>query len=335
MVSFKSSSAATSGILTSSGCIGDLPEQIEFREPVLEKFFSGLNHKDHPATGVAALSIKNLQDKTPAALTGTKENKFKTDFQQVMSRINHLSLQIATEYYEAAPEHTLEIPEAHDFFGHELQKYWLEPVSERLTYLSLYATEMYWGYYPRCHLPRFPSLKTLNLGNMSFTHDEQLDWILSHAEKLQKLVLDDCPIIVGARPCEETFGPDRHVIRDPTPERANDKGPAWKYEARWHSHFDKIRVGLPNLTRFAYGFGPWDQHAAFDTADSLTPSLPRTRYMYYDGGMGPSPWVDSTFSGGEVLVQGEDGEETVYMPKCDDEDQRALDELLNELRLRR
>lgn len=133
----------------------------------------------------AASPSRTYRTGSPTALTGSKEsNKFKTNFKQVMSRIHHLSLQIATEYYEAAPEHTLEIPEAHEFFNDELNDYWLEPIRENLTSLKLYSAEMYWGYFPRCNLPRFSNLKTLMLGNMSFTHDAQLEWILSHAEKL-------------------------------------------------------------------------------------------------------------------------------------------------------
>ncbi|EDN92448.1 hypothetical protein SS1G_08311 [Sclerotinia sclerotiorum 1980 UF-70] len=35
----------------------------------------------------------------------------------------------------------------------------------------------------------------LELGNYSFSHDWQLDWILSHGETLQVLILDFRPIV--------------------------------------------------------------------------------------------------------------------------------------------
>lgn len=307
-----------------------LPEQIEFREPILEKFFAGLNHRDHPAVGVRSISIKNLQDKTPAALTSTNESTFKTNYRQALSRINHLSLEIATEQYEASPENTLEIPEAHEFFGNELNRYWLEPVRDQLTYLKLYAAEMYWGYFPRCNLPRFPNLITMVLGNMSFTHDAQLDWLLSHGDKLEKLIMDDCPIAVGARIIEHGFGADRHIIRGQSADMIDT---TWSYETRWHDHFEKIRTGLPNLKDFVYGSGPWLEGTAFDEADVLTTSLPENRYMYFDEGTGPSNWLDPGVDG--VFNEGDDEEDLVYKPTCDDEDQRALDELLHEVRKRR
>lgn len=122
--------------------LNEATEDVEFREEVLSALYAGLNHCEHPAIKVFNLSIKNLQDRTPQALITSSEdedkdedkyqasdeeedkvNKFKKDFEQVMSRITHLSLQIATEDEEAAPEMTLDIPESHNFFGHELQEY--------------------------------------------------------------------------------------------------------------------------------------------------------------------------------------------------------------------
>lgn len=40
-----------------------------------------------------------------------------------------------------------------------------------------------------------PHLRTLALNRMTFTHDWQVDWILSHGATLQALLLDDCPLI--------------------------------------------------------------------------------------------------------------------------------------------
>ncbi|KAG9648358.1 hypothetical protein KCU77_g17156, partial [Aureobasidium melanogenum] len=126
-------------LVFSSSCSGpswdqeyDCMEMMRFREEILHVFYAGLNHGEHPASKVYNLSIKNLQDYTPKVLienADDKDNGFRRDFQHVMSRITHFSLQVATEDDSAAPEHMLEIPESHDFFGHELQTYWLAPIA--------------------------------------------------------------------------------------------------------------------------------------------------------------------------------------------------------------
>jgi len=53
------------------------------------------------------------------------------------------------------------------------------------------------GFFPKLDLRtiHFPQLRTLALGNYTFTHDWQLEWITSHALTLQNLYLDDCPIL--------------------------------------------------------------------------------------------------------------------------------------------
>ncbi|CAD0090932.1 unnamed protein product [Aureobasidium vineae] len=101
-------------------------ETMEFREQVLSSFYAGLNHREHSANKVYNLSIKNLQDYTPQALIDNAEDedsRFKADFEQVVSRITHYSLEVVTEYDSAAPENLLDIHESHNFFGHELQTY--------------------------------------------------------------------------------------------------------------------------------------------------------------------------------------------------------------------
>lgn len=325
----------------------ECPESTEFRIEILQAFFEGLNHEDHPAVQVTNLSIKNLQDRTPDVLipvdehdteedVDTEENiEFQTNFHQVMSRITQLSLQVATEYDSASPENTLKIPECHDFFGHELQTYWLAPMADKLTYLKLYATEMYIGWFPQCNLPVFPALRTLVLGNMSFVQDEQVDWVLSHSATLEELILDDCLIPVAVRMCEHemdtsngkvTYELDTSYRPSYRPKEGYDFGDqVWSNAMRWHHIFDRLKQ-MSHLKHFAIGHGNWNGNLAYDEADTLQSVLTGQRYMYFDEGTGPSPWLDSW---------GEDEDFLVSKPDCDAEDRDTLKVLLEGLKKRR
>ncbi|KAJ9629588.1 hypothetical protein H2203_001964 [Taxawa tesnikishii (nom. ined.)] len=310
-----------------------IPEQVKFRVPILKSLFAGLNHEHHPALSVHSIALENLQNITPEALTSSTVSKFQTDFQAVRSRINSLSLSIATEYDDAAPEHTLDIPEAHTFFATELNQYWLEPMRHQLTHLKLYAREMYWGYYPRYDPPHFPKLRSLILGNLSFTHDKQLDWILSHADTLEELILDDCPIIVGAQMCGEPCGEDRYIIRKPRrggTGRGRPYKESWLYEGRWHDYLNKLKEGLPKLGWFAFGAGDWSGGRIFAQAERLKSSMLPKRYAFFDAGTGPSPWLEDEGTGFNSW-----DDEPVKRPDCDEEDAQALRELLEVVRKRR
>ncbi|KAH0366088.1 hypothetical protein KCU65_g5565, partial [Aureobasidium melanogenum] len=168
------------------------PEGTDFRFEDLSAFYKGLVN----ATKVCNLSIKNLQNITPRALMGKavtpEEVAFKKDFDVVMKRITQLGLGITTQDNFAAPENTLRIPELHSFFGYELSEYWLKPLAAQLEYFKIYGNrEVYWGFYPAGNLPHFPALRTLILGDYSFTSEKQVEWILSHADTLEELILDD------------------------------------------------------------------------------------------------------------------------------------------------
>ncbi|KAG9596407.1 hypothetical protein KCV01_g9540, partial [Aureobasidium melanogenum] len=269
------------------------------------------------------------------------------DFQHVMSRITHFSLQVATEDDSAAPEHMLEIPESHDFFGHELQTYWLAPIADNLVYLKLYASDMFFGMYPKCNLPSLPKLRTLLLGNISIVNDDQIDWILSHAATLEELVLDDAMIAVGARFLERSVDTDKQCVLYSPPE-IKDGRPSyqpktdrmapkqkWLWATRWHHVFTRLQQGLPKLKRFAFGHGKWDDHLAFDEADVLMSELRGARYQYFDEGTGPDNWLEADSSDKAYNDWAEEyGEEVVYQPQCDEEDWQALKALILELKNR-
>ncbi|KAM0723991.1 hypothetical protein Q7P37_000982 [Cladosporium fusiforme] len=327
---------------------GHNKEWVEYRQPFLSNVFRALNHQEHPAFKVHSLSIRNLHDLSDYGLLQSD------DFKAIVSRLDTLELSIATQDNEASPEGNIDFPERHRFFGKDLIDYWLVPVRENLVNLKIYCN-CYWGYLPKCDLRglHFPRLKSLAFGNMTFTHDWQLDWIIQHGETLESLILDDCPIIHDA--CMyHTLGHDRYVVlRDngtPSPEWHGGK--EWTYSSRWHDYFGKLAAGLPHLRHFGIGHGPWagcvgEDNAtdAFEAAAQLPAQLIAARYAYFHGGTGPSQWIEPEQAYGadptaritdlgeayESCWDGDDDNPPPSYPDCWDRDQEAFDELMKKV----
>jgi hypothetical protein len=324
------------------------PEDAKFRFIILSTFYSGLVR----ASKLLSLTIKNLQNVTPKALVGKattpEEETFKQNFDTVMTKIKQLSLGITTEDCFASPENTLPIPELHDFFGFELQKYWLAPFAANLEYLKIYGNrEVYWGFYPACNLPHFPVLKTLILGYVSFTSEEQVQWILSHADTLQELILDDAIIGVAVELGEievdvasRTVVYERNYSTDPPgyqPKRCSDlsKSETWLDPTRWHHLFRQFQNELPKLRHFVLNHSEWDDRA-FEHADALGTALKINRYAIFS----QSYWAGFEHYDADdfVLKEYEEDEKDriqIERPDCDEEDWQALNALLDELRKRR
>jgi hypothetical protein len=328
--------------------IGGGPEDVKFRFTILSTFYSGLVQ----AVKLMNLTIKNLQNVTPRALMGkaktTEEKTFKQNFDTVMSRIEQLSLGITTEDCFASPENLLPIPELHDFFGFELQEYWLAPFAANLEYLKLYGNrEVYWGFYPACNLPHFPVLKTLILGYVSFTSEEQVQWILSHADTLEELILDNAIIGIAVELGEIEVDVARRTVvyeRDystdppgyqPKPRTHFFKSETWLDPTRWHHLFRKFLDELPKLRHFVLNRSEWDDRV-FEHADALGTALKVNRYAIFS----QSHWADFEYYNADdfVLKEYEEDEKDriqIVKPDCDEEDWQALNELLVELRKRK
>jgi hypothetical protein len=325
---------------------GNHKERTEYREPFLRNFFRALNHPEHPASKVQSLSICNLHD------LSNHETLRSEDFKVVLSRVDNLELGIATEERKAGPEREIEYSERHQFFGTDLIDLWLAPVQHNLVNLKLYSN-CYWGYLPKCDLRklRFPRLKGLAFGRMTFTHDWQLDWIISHGQTLESLTLYDCPIIHDAKVAQATDS-ERYVkLQDGTVEWDLDNVTTWSYGSRWHDYFHKMTIGLPGLQHFGMAHHPWGhnydesnatpafhdtERSAFETSASLPALLQGGRYLIFDWAV---PWVgpgggyygvysDCTEKITELELQYECGgeiDEPPLYPDCWDRDQEAFD----------
>lgn len=259
-----------------------------YRDTFLRKVLYALNHPDHPARKLHTLSIVNLQDAVNVEIATSQ------DFKTVLSRLKNLELCIVSECHADGSESDIHISERYDFYSGDLQKYWLQPLQEfgQLTRLKLYGN-IPWGYFPKCDLRglHFPKLTSLSLGYMTFTHDWQLDWILSHGATLRSLTLENCPIIPDAKLSHKLDKEGYPIVEQLHGfSRTESDYKRWTYASRWHTYFNKIRAGLPKLKRFVVGKGPWDYcdesdraSAAFAAADDLTLKLPAELYCQFQG----------------------------------------------------
>jgi len=235
----------------------DLTETVEYRDMFLRKLLSALNHAEHPASRLNSLSIYNLQDWFNAGI-GRSRN-----FKAVLARLEELELFVKSEQ-DGASETEIEIPERHDFYSGQLREYWLQPLQDigRLTRLKLYGS-IPWGYLPKCDLRglHFPKLKSLDLGNMTFTHEWQLEWILSHGSSLEELTLLTCPIITKIELVWRVDAEGYSIL--PPRHRGTGRGrnvlAESKYGSRWHDYFDSFREKLPHLRHFVTTHDEWLQ----------------------------------------------------------------------------
>lgn len=161
------------------------------------------------------------------------------------------------------------------------------------------------------------------MGNHAFVHDSQLDWILSHADTLTELYLDDCPILyeVSSYDRERTLLDPSSYTMVPQLERK----PLATYEKRWHHYFNAFKDRLPNLRHFRFGQCPYwwrDDSTPFEQEQFIPVNLPEDRYMVFCDGYGPSPYMGET-----LFDDGPDGQR----PDCYDEDEKALQELCAKL----
>lgn len=226
---------------------------------MLAEIVRALNHPIHPASKLHSLVIINQLDEVDKKLAKSD------DFKAVMSRIDTLELTIASWHEtENTQDFSAELDsrDMHLFWGRLLQKYWLIPVSNQLVRLKLDCRWTHWGYIPKCNLKgiHFPKLRELVLSKMTFTHDWQLNWIISHGKTLKSLTLNDCPILHAswvAHALDERHYPIFRLGRSPDwPEYiAAEEMTYWTYKGRWHTYFDKLQGGLPFLRELNLSLG--------------------------------------------------------------------------------
>ncbi|KAI8941995.1 hypothetical protein NX059_000105 [Plenodomus lindquistii] len=260
---------------------------------------------------------------TVANLQGHMDKKFITrkSFWKVIERTKKLDLQITSEVVDPALEHSIDLPALHRGFGWGLRFHFLNPWEENLTHLSLSSAECLWGTWPLVDLHEiatFERLKSFSLGNFTFSHDWQVDWIVSHAPTLETLRLTVCPVITDMlmwkEQAKKTF-PDLPPLADTSPDTTIDEKLYLKaIDIRWLHIFDRFRAGLPHLRWFE-----------LEQTDA-------NRYCVYDCGAKPSQWLPAYYRGVVPLSQLSDGGASLQRsPDCEEEDRAAFMLLLRQV----
>ena len=293
------------------------PETYFFRSEVMSALFSAFNTKtDLPK--FHQLRIKNFQDVLPAHIGQDVATT------NLLGKLDSLSLRIASETHDAAPELEEEMEAFHSFFNTHLKAQILLPVASHLKELKLYTIHLIWGVFPASNFQdiHFPLLEKLALGNYAFGYEHQIEWITSHKATLQTLVLDNCEITIDDKNHDEDYRIQ------------------WSNDGRWHKVFNKFQSELTELRHFAitanvakcYGNGATYFDEDFDSVVSGT--LNKCRYAGYMESKIEGEYTDDDI---EEMAQGVDDPEYLrgWPPKCLEEDSDALAELLEVVRKRR
>ena len=296
-------------------------EDEEFRGDVLKIVLAALNKQTSSANNLRSLTIMNLQNKNQDDISNSN------DLKNVLSKITELNLFVAVQIDEASPESYVHHNALYDFFNEGLSTVWLKPASQNITHLTLY-TNTYWGWVPGFDPRgiRFSNVKYLALGNYTFAHNWQIEWITSHFADLETLIMVDCPILFHMHPAgclddhaAEVSHEDHIKLANPSPNPyavgEHDDDSHWTYNSRWYHFFPKLEAQLLHLTKFVYTHEGWpnlySMEQAFDERDRLVSSFQLKRYAAFNGTIGPSQWEDEcdgdgiyeNFSGGvEVMT---------------------------------
>lgn len=295
---------------------------------------------------IDTLTMKHLQDACQIQ---------RPDIAQFSPKSKKLHI-LVTTWSDDCSESEIDEQHRHALFNVKLNTIWLTPMQNQLTHLTLHCNT-FWGVYPRWQLDglHFPRLKSLALGKWTVAFDWQIDFITSHSQTLEELILTRCPILHALRMIHRQSENTWQVPRGGT---GRGKPPTNNFfsDLRWHAVLSEFRAKLTKLKHFSMGRGPrgerdWDLRAfsgdaAFEDRYHLSPRIDSSRYAIFDFDNGPTVWSERE---DDVPFYKKDGwshsswmeretdeavKEKLKYPDCLKEDRDALEELLQDLRSR-
>ncbi|KAK1830967.1 f-box domain protein [Podospora conica] len=339
------------------------PQTSTFRHSLLTTLFTALA----ASPSITSLHLDNLLN-TIDPPTTTPPFLTSAPVRAVLSRLTSLNLSIVTEPDDACPEAELNDPRLHAFMAELPLTVFTPDCAANLRSLVLYQTTFHFGYAPKLDLRgvRFPRLRTLALGNYTFTHDWQLAWLGAHAGTLEELYLDDCVVVYYAKLLWAGFdGEGYPVFGAGGKEVAGAPREAYRfYDMTWAKILGYVRDEMVGegrgLRKVMVGSSPrWDggveRHCVMgaeeeeDGAQRRYPgreyedvavAMFRGRYVQFDMGIGPYQYSAGRRAGPGLKLEEMDGGDTEDGRKClefmvktgqDEEDVAALRGLLGKL----
>lgn len=222
-----------------------------YRGEVLTTLIGGLAERGANSRKLEVLSIFNLPCRSKRYLTAHPSiSALLRTLQALSLRFDYYSMPDDTHFHD-------ELRRRRGFFT-RLPLAWLAPASHDLTFLALGARGL-WGYLLKVDFRgvHFPQLKSLSMKDFVFSHDWQLDWILSHTS-LQQMRLIQCWILIHAHWYGEEDNEgypisfslinedyERHPISFLSTCAQN-----YRYAKRWHHYYQHFSSLLGNLRRF-------------------------------------------------------------------------------------
>ncbi|KAK4150230.1 hypothetical protein C8A00DRAFT_46335 [Chaetomidium leptoderma] len=284
-------------------------ESISHRLQTLKTVFGAIRKrraavdKDNRTSIIRSLTLKNLQNIPIPEFTSSDLYK------DVMKDINELHLMIAHDYNEHGPDQDLDRIERQTYEPY-LQKELLPPLAHQLRSLTLTFREC-WGVIPAYFDGKglvFPNLRTLTLGEFVIGHHDQFDWVLAQ-KSLKTLRLDRCFIVSYLRVMNEQWDEWRVPTHDwhEYPEGSfgfTEGDHTLGFSGTWETVYDRIREGLPKLREFCSVHH--EHHNTFDRRESMGASLSKLRYLTFDSGSCPSPWIEAEDNSGTMLFGNND-----------------------------
>ncbi|KAK1640788.1 hypothetical protein BDP81DRAFT_122948 [Colletotrichum phormii] len=149
------------------------------------------------------------------------------------------------------------------------------------------------GYFDGAGL-KLPRLKTLDLGNFVISNNRHFDWVLSQ-NSLETLRLDSCSIVshinIDTEPTEKwnLHKEDWQRLLRGSYGISYGGAEIHRFDGTWEVVFDKIRNSLPYLKDFRFDNDPNGLHLLRPTRIGTV--LYPSRYINFDMGMCPSPWL--------------------------------------------
>lgn len=219
-----------------------IKKTIIFRTDTLASVLTPLMIPQSPKIRIQRLYMRALQAYDKPDLTESVQ------FSELISELHYLKLSIHhAKWPPEWPSPKWFLPGYCVKFFNTLPNTFLRPACQTLKCVYLGAG-LHWGWHPKVDFRHihFPHLESLALGFFIFSHDWQLEWLLSHAKSLRYLRLGYCDILAFANPTPNRLDSDGYLALADAGTAAPIRN-LRRFEGRWCHYYRAFADALPRL----------------------------------------------------------------------------------------